>query len=156
MRYGPGRDGIPGVQMQVVSDRWRLVEANDRQTASRPTSACGSPISRAEWHRTSVPEDFAGRRVIIDGKGEAALSEPIPAGTAGASMPAVVADSLTKRFGSVLAVDSLSFALAPGTITGLSRPERCRQDDNTADAARTRQAERRQRSDLRPPLRRAR
>ena len=35
---------------------------------------------------------------------------------------AVVADSLTKRFGSVLAVDSLSFALAPGTITGFLGP----------------------------------
>ena len=50
------------------------------------------------------------------------MSEPIPAGTAGASIPAVVADSLTKRFGSVLAVDSLSFALTPGTITGFLGP----------------------------------
>jgi ABC-2 type transport system ATP-binding protein len=38
------------------------------------------------------------------------------------SEPAVVADSLTKRFGSVLAVDSLSFALTPGTITGFLGP----------------------------------
>jgi ABC-2 type transport system ATP-binding protein len=42
--------------------------------------------------------------------------------TAGASVPAVVADSLTKRFGSVLAVDSLSFALTQGTITGFLGP----------------------------------
>ena len=34
----------------------------------------------------------------------------------------MVADSLTKRFGSVLAVDSLSFGLAPGTITGFLGP----------------------------------
>ena len=34
----------------------------------------------------------------------------------------MVADSLTKRFGSLLAVDSLSFALAPGTITGFLGP----------------------------------
>jgi ABC-2 type transport system ATP-binding protein len=34
----------------------------------------------------------------------------------------VVADRLTKRFGSVLAVDALSFALAPGTITGFLGP----------------------------------
>ncbi len=34
----------------------------------------------------------------------------------------MVADGLTKRFGSVLAVDSLSFALAPGTITGFLGP----------------------------------
>ncbi len=39
-----------------------------------------------------------------------------------ASTPAVVADSLTKRFGSILAVDSLSFALTPGTITGFLGP----------------------------------
>jgi ABC-2 type transport system ATP-binding protein len=37
-------------------------------------------------------------------------------------MTAVVAESLTKRFGSVLAVDDLSFALAPGTITGFLGP----------------------------------
>lgn len=42
--------------------------------------------------------------------------------TTTASTPAVVADSLTKRFGSVLAVESLSFALATGTITGFLGP----------------------------------
>jgi len=35
---------------------------------------------------------------------------------------AVIAESLSKRFGSVLAVDDLSFALAPGTITGFLGP----------------------------------
>jgi ABC-2 type transport system ATP-binding protein len=35
---------------------------------------------------------------------------------------AVRAESLTKRFGSVLAVDDLSFALEPGTITGFLGP----------------------------------
>ncbi len=50
------------------------------------------------------------------------LTEPLPAGTPGASIPAVVADSLSRRFGSVLAVDSLSFALTPGTITGFLGP----------------------------------
>ena len=37
-------------------------------------------------------------------------------------MTAVVAGSLTKRFGSVLAVDDLSFTLAAGTITGFLGP----------------------------------
>jgi ABC-2 type transport system ATP-binding protein len=37
-------------------------------------------------------------------------------------MPAVVAESLTKRFASVLAVDDLSFTLEPGTITGFLGP----------------------------------
>jgi ABC-2 type transport system ATP-binding protein len=50
------------------------------------------------------------------------LSDPVSPAPAAASGPAVVADSLTKRFGSVLAVDSLSFALAPGTITGFLGP----------------------------------
>ena len=35
---------------------------------------------------------------------------------------AVVAESLTKRFGSVLAVEDLSFSLPPGTITGFLGP----------------------------------
>jgi ABC-2 type transport system ATP-binding protein len=50
------------------------------------------------------------------------LSDPVSPELAAASGPAVVADSLTKRFGSVLAVDSLSFELAPGTITGFLGP----------------------------------
>jgi ABC-2 type transport system ATP-binding protein len=37
-------------------------------------------------------------------------------------LTAVVAESLTKRFGSVLAVDDLSFTLEPGTITGFLGP----------------------------------
>jgi ABC-2 type transport system ATP-binding protein len=37
-------------------------------------------------------------------------------------LTAVVAESLTKRFGSILAVDDLSFTLAPGTITGFLGP----------------------------------
>jgi ABC-2 type transport system ATP-binding protein len=37
-------------------------------------------------------------------------------------LTAVVAESLTKRFGSVLAVDDLSFTLVPGTITGFLGP----------------------------------
>jgi ABC-2 type transport system ATP-binding protein len=36
--------------------------------------------------------------------------------------PVVVSESLTKRFGTVLAVDDLSFALEPGTITGFLGP----------------------------------
>jgi ABC-2 type transport system ATP-binding protein len=36
--------------------------------------------------------------------------------------PVVVAQSLTKRFGQVLAVDDLSFELEPGTITGFLGP----------------------------------
>ena len=38
--------------------------------------------------------------------------------------PVVVAESLTKRFGNVLAVDNLSFALEAGTITGFLGPNR--------------------------------
>jgi ABC-2 type transport system ATP-binding protein len=42
--------------------------------------------------------------------------------SAASPAPAVIADSLTKQFGSILAVDSLSFALPPGTITGFLGP----------------------------------
>jgi ABC-2 type transport system ATP-binding protein len=40
----------------------------------------------------------------------------------GGESSAVVADSLSKRFGSLVAVDGLSFRLAPGTITGFLGP----------------------------------
>jgi ABC-2 type transport system ATP-binding protein len=40
----------------------------------------------------------------------------------GGTLTAVVAESLTKRFGSVLAVDDLSFTLEAGTITGFLGP----------------------------------
>jgi ABC-2 type transport system ATP-binding protein len=50
------------------------------------------------------------------------LAGPISATTPAAPGAPVVAESLTKRFGSVLAVDSLSFALEPGTITGFLGP----------------------------------
>jgi ABC-2 type transport system ATP-binding protein len=50
------------------------------------------------------------------------VPEQISSVTAEGSGPVVVADSLTKRFGSVLAVDSLSFALEAGTITGFLGP----------------------------------
>ena len=36
--------------------------------------------------------------------------------------PAVLSESLTKRFGKLTAVDGLSFALEPGTITGFLGP----------------------------------
>src|SRR3954467_8858320 len=38
------------------------------------------------------------------------------------SMPVLTADHLTKRYGDVVAVDDLSFALEPGTITGFLGP----------------------------------
>jgi ABC-2 type transport system ATP-binding protein len=40
----------------------------------------------------------------------------------GGTLTAVVAESLTKRFGDVLAVDDLSFTLEPGTVTGFLGP----------------------------------
>jgi ABC-2 type transport system ATP-binding protein len=45
-----------------------------------------------------------------------------PVGRDGTAEPVVVAESLTKRFGDVLAVDDLSFALGRGTITGFLGP----------------------------------
>src|SRR6476661_7947936 len=43
-------------------------------------------------------------------------------GKGGRMAPAVVTASLTKRFGALTAVDNLSFALEPGTITGFLGP----------------------------------
>ena len=46
----------------------------------------------------------------------------MPETTRAPQAAAVVAESLSKRFGRLLAVDDLSFALAPGTITGFLGP----------------------------------
>ena len=46
----------------------------------------------------------------------------MPEATHGQAAAVVRAESLSKRFGGVLAVDDLSFALAPGTITGFLGP----------------------------------
>ena len=46
----------------------------------------------------------------------------VASGYAGQMAAAVVAESLTKRFGALVAVDDLSFALEPGTITGFLGP----------------------------------
>jgi ABC-2 type transport system ATP-binding protein len=44
------------------------------------------------------------------------------AATAGAVLPALSATKLSKRYGDVVAVDDLSFALEPGSITGFLGP----------------------------------
>jgi ABC-2 type transport system ATP-binding protein len=52
----------------------------------------------------------------------AAITLEQPAPSVLGEEPVVYADHLTKRFGDVLAVDDLSFALAPGTVTGFLGP----------------------------------
>jgi ABC-2 type transport system ATP-binding protein len=48
--------------------------------------------------------------------------EALPTPTAGGPEAVVQVTSLTKRFGDIVAVDGLSFALEPGTITGFLGP----------------------------------
>jgi ABC-2 type transport system ATP-binding protein len=47
---------------------------------------------------------------------------PLVATDAGAREPVVIASSLTKRFGELVAVDELTFSLRPGTVTGFLGP----------------------------------
>ena len=47
---------------------------------------------------------------------------PLAAVDASAREPVVIATSLTKRFGDVVAVDELTFSLRPGTVTGFLGP----------------------------------
>jgi ABC-2 type transport system ATP-binding protein len=47
---------------------------------------------------------------------------PLAAGDAIARDPVVVASSLTKRFGELVAVDEVTFSLRPGTVTGFLGP----------------------------------
>ena len=70
-------------------------------------------LAHPRAHRRRVASSRVGGGVALSG---------LSSSGAGALELAVVADSLTKRFGSVLAVDSLSFGLAPGTVTGFLGP----------------------------------
>ena len=63
---------------------------------------------------------------------------------------------LTKRYGSTLAVEALSFRVAEGRIVGFLRTEWCRQDDHAALAARADQADLGTHPDRREALRRGR
>jgi ABC-2 type transport system ATP-binding protein len=47
---------------------------------------------------------------------------PLVAAEASAREPVVIASSLTKRFGDLVAVDELTFSLRPGTVTGFLGP----------------------------------
>jgi ABC-2 type transport system ATP-binding protein len=47
---------------------------------------------------------------------------PVLAPAASAREPVVIASSLTKRFGALVAVDELTFSLLPGTVTGFLGP----------------------------------
>jgi len=47
---------------------------------------------------------------------------PLVAADASAREPVVIASSLTKRFGELVAVDGLTFSLRPGTVTGFLGP----------------------------------
>jgi ABC-2 type transport system ATP-binding protein len=47
---------------------------------------------------------------------------PLVAAHANAPEPVVIASSLTKRFGELVAVDELTFSLRPGTVTGFLGP----------------------------------
>jgi ABC-2 type transport system ATP-binding protein len=51
-----------------------------------------------------------------------ARATPLVAADASAREPVVIASSLTKRFGELVAVDELTFSLRPGTVTGFLGP----------------------------------
>ena len=61
--------------------------------------------------------------------------------------------SLSKRYGSTLAVDDLSFTVQPGVVTGFLGPQRGREVDHHADGARPRPPDERHRHGQRPALR---
>ena len=71
-------------------------------------------------------------------------------------MPAIEIHGLSKRFGDVTAVDEPQLRRPRGSRHRIPRPERRRQDDDPADAARPGRADRRQRHHRRAALRRAR
>ncbi len=71
-------------------------------------------------------------------------------------MPVVVSEGLTKRFGGLTAVDDLSFALEPGTITGFLGPNGAGKTTTLRMLLGLAAADSREGADLRSPLRAAR
>jgi ABC-2 type transport system ATP-binding protein len=67
-------------------------------------------------HRRRPPH--GGSRKSLAG----GIRTPVVVRTVGGMAPSLVVDSLTKRFGSVIAVDDLSFSAPPGCVTGLVGP----------------------------------
>jgi len=68
----------------------------------------------------AVAEPLAGMAVPVGIRVDAPTGALAVVGSP--SLPVVQVESLTKRFGEVLAVDDLSFVLEPGTITGFLGP----------------------------------
>jgi ABC-2 type transport system ATP-binding protein len=83
----------------------------------RKTPAGAIGIARFHGDAWSVSQDRATTGALPNPSGgiPAALQD-------GGAAPVVVSESLTKRYGDLVAVDALSFALMPGTITGFLGP----------------------------------
>ena len=67
-------------------------------------------------------------------------------------MATIELDGLTKRFGSLVAVDHVSFSVDQGTVTGFLGPNGAGQDHHAADAARAGPPERGHRDHQRLPV----
>jgi ABC-2 type transport system ATP-binding protein len=65
---------------------------------------------------------WASMTVMQDNHSHSAIGAESPREEAGASEPVIVVRDLTKRYGSVVAVQGLSFSLPRGTITGFLGP----------------------------------
>ena len=101
-------------------------------------------VARRFHRRSSSPGRPRSKRRDCRNRSAAGIARRVSALAA-----VVVAESLTKRFGKLTAVDDLSFALDAGHGHRLPRPERRRQDDDAADAARPRDADERTRARVR-------
>jgi ABC-2 type transport system ATP-binding protein len=75
----------------------------------------GADTSCLQYVHT-VWQTIAGMDTVTD------QAEPAPGGGTSADTPAISVNGLTKRYGKVIAVQDLTFALEPGTITGFLGP----------------------------------
>jgi ABC-2 type transport system ATP-binding protein len=90
-----------------------------------PSLASGVPQRGCMRHpaRTmSNPCAWASMTVMQDNNSHSAIGPHAPQEQAGASEPVIVVRDLTKCYGSVVAVQGLSFSLSRGTITGFLGP----------------------------------
>ena len=160
-RQAPRPPPSGGAAAPPPTRRTRVCSWLDRIRERRPFPLPRSRSSSAEGMRSPRRHDATSRaeprtRPPADEIGDAVATETGARTERRIPMAAIEIQGLSKRFGDVAAVDDLSFTVARGSRDRLPRPERRRQDDDPADAARPGRADRRHRHHRRAALRRPR
>ncbi len=152
------RDRAVGAGEDPAHVRDEIVEGHVHEAYCRP----GAPAARRPGPRHSPslprvtrPMPVTATGVVKDGSGARCAERPAPR-TFRVMDATIEAHGLSKRYGSTLAVDDLTFTVQPGPGDRLRRAERRGQVDHDADDPRPRCAGQRHGARQRPALRVAR